>query len=176
MKNNSNNLFDIKNQDQPAAKPVNKKLYPKKDYTPEQIKGLLNGYIEVPVDKWSDIPVNSHIRYFKKDGTFVRGGFVTSHWLNTEGKHFIHLANSFKKRIPGYATWPMAHESVTKIYKKPDAKNGIEMEVVRGKTAEIIGQINKLVDVVKQQKLRLDSQDADIKKLYSVIKQLASKK
>ena len=125
---------------------------------------------------WSDIPINSHIRYFKKDGTFVRGGFVTSHWLNKDGKPFIHLTNSFKKRSAGYATWPMAHESVAKIFKKPDAKSGIEMDVVRGKTAEIIIQINKLVDVVKAQKNRLDAQEADLKKLYAVVKHLAARK
>lgn len=153
-----------------------KKIYTKKEYTQEQIRGLLTGYIEVSKEKWADIPINSHIRYFKKDGTFVRGGFVTSHWLNKEGKPFIHLANNFKKRSAGYATWPMAHESVGKIFKKTDAKSGIEMDVVRGKTTEIINQINKLVDVVKAQKNRLDSQEADINKLYDVVRRLAVKK
>lgn len=155
---------------------TSKKKYTKKDYSQEQIRELLSGYIEVSKELWTDIPINSHIRYFKKDGTFVRGGFVTSHWLNKEGKPFIHLANSFKKRSAGYATWPMAHESVAKIFKKPDAKSGIEMDVVRGKTAEIIGQINKLVDVVKAQKNRLDAQEADLKKLYAVVKLLVAKK
>lgn len=153
-----------------------KKKYTKKDYSQEQIRGLLSGYIEVSNELWADIPINSHIRYFKKDGTFVRGGFVTSHWLNKEGKPFIHLANNFKKRSAGYATWPMAHESVAKIFKKPDANSGIEMNVVRGKTAEIIGQINKLVDVVKAQKNRLDSQEADLKKIYAVVKRLVERK
>ena len=151
------------------------KKYKKKEYTPDQIRGLLNGYVQVAANKWADIPITSHIRYFKKDGTFVRGGFVTSHWLNKEGKPFIHLANSFKKKTPNYATWPMAHESVAKIFKKIDAKSGIEMDVVRNKTAEIIGQINKLVDVVKEQKNRLDSQEADLKKLFSIVKRMSSK-
>jgi hypothetical protein len=158
------------------VKYTGKKKYTKKDYSKEQIQGLLSGYIEVSKELWADIPINSHIRYFKKDGTFVRGGFVTSHWLNKEGKPFIHLANSFKKRSEGYATWPMAHESVEKIFKKPDAKSGIEMDVVRGKTAEIIGQINKLVDIVKAQKNRIDSHEVDLKKLYAVVKHLAAKK
>lgn len=158
-----------------AKKKYSKKDYKKKEYTQDQINGLLSGYIQVSVDKWADIPVSSHIRYFKKDGTFVRGGFVTSHWLNKEGKPFIHLANSFKKNSKGYATWPMAHESVTKIFKKVDAKSGIEMDAVRGKTTEIIGQINKLVEVVKQQRNRLDSQEEDLKKLFAIVKRLANK-
>jgi hypothetical protein len=179
------NPFNIKDEipdppndvsdDTPKKKKSTNKKYAKKDYSNEQIKGLLVGYIEVPKDKWSDIPTNSHIRYFKKDGTFVRGGFVTNHWLNKQGKPFIHLANNFKKKAPGYATWPMAHESVSRIFKKPDANSGIEMDVVRGKTAEIIGQINKLVDVVKQQKIRLDAQDADMKRIHSLIRQISRK-
>jgi hypothetical protein len=155
--------------------PDTKKKWKKKDYTQDQIKELLNGYIEVSKHLWADIPTGSHIRYFKKDGTFVRGGFITNHWLNKEGKQFIHIANSFKKNSVGYATWPMAHESVEKIFKKPDTKSGIEMDVVRSKTAEIIGQINKLVDVVKEQKNRIDLQEAEIKKLYTIVKRIAQK-
>lgn len=171
-----NNPFDLTNKTEvirPA--PVENKKYNKAEYTQEQIKSLLNGYIEVPPDKWKDIPIESHIRYFKNDGTFARGGFVTNHWFNKDGKPFIHLANNFKKKVKGYATWPIAHESISKIYKKPDAKGSIEMDVVRGKTGEIISQINKLVDVVKVQKNRLDNQEEEIRKLYRIVKQLANK-
>ena len=147
---------------QPTLTP---KQWKKKIYTPDQIKGLLQGYVLVSHSMWSDIPVGAHVRYFKKDGAFVRGGFVTSHWFNKEGKPFIHLANSFKKKVKGYATWPLAHESADRIYKKIDRGSGIEMDVVRGKTTEIIGQINKLVDIVKQQKVKLDAHDEDIRQL-----------
>lgn len=151
------------------------KKYPSKSYNNDQIKKLLVGYIEVGKNKWAEIPVGAHIRYIKNDGTFVRGGFVTNHWLNKEGKQFIHIANNLNKGTPNYATWPMAHESVARVFKKPDAKSGIELDAVRGKTAEIIGQINKLVDVVKEQKKRIDASETDIKRLYAVVKKLADK-
>ena len=144
-------------------------------YTPEQKKELLQGYIEVSSEKWADIPINSHIRYIKKNGTFARGGFVTNHWFNKEGKPFIHLANGFQKRKNGYITWPVAHVSLMKVYKKIDRAGGIEMDVVRKKTTEIVGQINRLVDVIKHQKNRIDSNEADIKKLYLIIKKLSSR-
>ena len=175
------NPFDIVNKVEstssnelviPQKNMKNSKTYTKSEYSQEQINNLLNGYIDVTRDKWSDIPVNSHVRYFKNDGTFVRGGFVTNHWLNKEGKKFIHLANSFKKRTQNYATWPVAHESISRLFKKPDINNGIEMDVVRTKTAEIIGQVNKLVDIVKAQKNRLDNQEQEIKKLYAIIRKL----
>ena len=181
------NIFDIRSDNDPinipekqsyatgGKKKYDKRTYKKKVYTKDKIKELLKGYIIVTPDKWSDIPISSHVRYIKKDGVFASGGFVTSHWLNKEGKPFIHLANSFKKNNSGYATWPVAHESVSIIYKKVDPKSNIEMDVVRIKTAEIIGQINILADIVKQQKIRQDSQDADIKQLYSIINKLSKK-
>jgi hypothetical protein len=185
---NKENPFDIKNDkphpvtnnetDTPQVKKQSRKKqtkykkYPSKSYTNEEIKKLLVGYIEVGKNKWADIPNGSHIRYIKSDGTFVRGGFITNHWLNKEGKPFIHLANNIKKDAPGYITWPMAHDSVSRVFKKPDAKTGIEMDIVRGKTVEIISQINKLVDVVKEQKKRIDSLESDMKKLYLIIKKI----
>lgn len=146
------------------------KKYPKTTYTNEQIRTFLTGYIEVPRIKWADIPVSSHIRYLKSDGSFVRGGFVCNHWLNKDGKQFIHVANNFKKNAPGYKTWPVAHENVAKMYKKPDAKSGIEMDVVRSKTAEIIGQINKIVDAVKSIKRDVARNENDIKKIMMRLK------
>lgn len=186
------NPFDIKNNKTPTPlnvpptptkkssnKKSNKKQYkkyPSKSYTNDQIKKLLVGYIEVGKHKWAEIPVGAHIRYIKNDGTFVRGGFVTNHWFNKEGKQFIHIANNLNKGTPNYATWPMAHEAVARVFKKPDTKSGIELDIVRGKTVEIISQINKLVDAVKIQKRRIDSQETDIKRLYAIVKRLAEKK
>lgn len=148
------------------------KGYAKREYTEAQIKELLVGYIQVAADRWGDIPVGSHVRYVKRDGVFVRGGFVTSHWLSAEGKKFMHLANNLARGGAGYATWPVAHESLATVYKKVDAKSGIEMDVVREKTSEMIGQMNRLVDVVKAQKNRLDALESDQKKMYRLIKTL----
>jgi hypothetical protein len=180
------NPFDIKN-DNPAPPVVTIKKnatipkyqpgrkFPKTEYTSEQIKKLLNGYIEVPRTSWGKIPLNSHIRYLKKDGTFARGGFVINHWLNKDGTPFIHLANNFKKNAQGYKTWPMAHENVSKLFKKPGANNGIEMDVVRKKTGEIIGQINKIVDAIKEIKTSVKKNEDDIKKMFIIIQKIAKK-
>jgi len=140
-----------------------------------KIYGLLKGYIEVPRNKWGDIPKSSHVRYFKKDGVFARGGFVTNHWLNKEGKHFIHLATSIRRNVKNYFTWPVAHENVKKIFKKPDAKSGIEMDVVRTKTAEFMVSINKIVAAIKQQKARIDTLERENKQIKTILKKMASK-
>lgn len=155
-----------------VVNPTHDKTYKKKTYTNVQIKKLLEGYIPVSVGKWGDIPNKSHIRYFKKDGTFVRGGFVSSHWLNKEGKPFIHLENSFKKG-KGYASWPVAHESVKQIYKKISRDSGIEMDTVRTKTTEMITHMNKIVEAMKSQKSRIDSLEKELARTQLFMKRLA---
>ena len=44
------------------------------------------------------------------------------------------------------------------------------MSVVRDKTSEIITQINKLVDVVKRQKIRLDAQERELLRLKALVR------
>jgi flagellar capping protein FliD len=171
-----NNPFDIKNKpEEKKDESVRYKKNGKKELTVEQKKSLLKGYIEVPRSKWGEIPVNSHIRYIKKDGTFVRGGFVVNHWLNKTGQPFIHLANGFKKSVPGYATWPMAHESAKHVFKKPNSKNGIEMDVVKRKNKEIISQINKIVDAVKDLKKRVEKNEQDMRRIFILLSKIDKK-
>jgi len=118
-------------------------------YTIEQIKKFLEGYVEVsPVD-WATIPLMTHVRYFKKNKKFVRGGFVASHWTR-DGKRFTHLANNINKNAPNYIAWPMAHENIFKVFRKTD---------------KTVNTINKLVSVVKQQQQKIEKQDAVIKQI-----------
>jgi hypothetical protein len=139
----------------PPAKAQVKK-YQKKVYPPEEIRKLLEGYIQVARPKWHEIPTNSHIRYFKKDGSFARGGFVTNHWQK-DGQHVIHLATSIRAGGPGYTTWPTFHDNMTRVFKKPDQHSGIEMDVVRVKLNEYKAQLNKLVDIIKHQGAEINS-------------------
>ena len=125
-----------------------------KKLEPEDIKKLLVGYISVNKQNWSDIPIDSHIRYVKLDGTFVRGGFLTS--INIKnGKYFMYLTNNLYNSS-NKKNWPVAFDNITTLYKKIDKSSSIEMDTVKNKNVEIITQINKLVDIVKSQGVRLD--------------------
>ena len=140
------NIFDIKNRKNDQEK----KIYEKKIHTPDNVKTLLIGYAEVPVLSWGEIPKISHIRYIKKDGTFVRGGFVIN---NDNG--VLQLANNLNTRAPGYTTWFASHSSLDKIYKKGASENRSEEPKIeiKDRQSDIIRQVNKLTDAVKQQKV-----------------------
>ena len=92
------------------------------------------------------------------------------------GKPFIHLATSRTdyKKGPKYTTWPVALEDVVKIFMKPNKSSNIEMGHVQTKNLEIITQINKLVVVVKQQRARLDKQEEDIRRLYTLLSRVSN--
>lgn len=158
-------MFDIKNK-----KIQENKVYEKKTHTPENIRSLLIGYAEVSPSQWKDIPIVSHIRYVKKDGTFVRGGFVIN---NDNG--VMQLANNLNKQAPGYTTWFASHTSLSKIYKKGAVEgNKEEIKVENNKQTDIIRQMNKLIDAVKQHKTRLDAQEVEIKRLQQVVKKITT--
>ena len=154
-------MFDIK-------KKSHEKVYEKKTHTPESIKTLLIGYVDIPVSDWKEIPISSHVRYVKKDGTLVRGGFVIN---NSNG--IIQLGNNLNKQAAGYATWYASHTSLSKIYKKgtTDVTNTDKTET-KNRQTDIIRQMNKLIDAVKQQKTRIDTQETEIKRLQQVVKKI----
>jgi hypothetical protein len=125
--------------------------------TDAQIANLIKGYEVLPSTAWSDIPVNTHIRYTKRDGSFVRGGFVINHWAR-DGKQFIHVANNIKQNTPNYIAWPVAHETIQTLYAKSDKP------AESTKLTEVITQINKIVDVVKKQQQQIDRITTELKR------------
>ena len=57
-----------------------------------------------------------------------------------------------------------SHFVFTTIYKKVDKNNSVEVDVIKAKNIEIIQQINKLVDVVKSQGIRIENLEQKLKK------------
>jgi hypothetical protein len=83
-----------------------------------EIEALLKGYTPIQPEMWKNISIGTHIRYFKKNGMFVRGGFLISHWYNAGGLPCAHVSNNLRKDAAGYKAWPMDFAKVDKIYAK----------------------------------------------------------
>lgn len=130
---------------------------PKKTYNEEEISTLLdNGYISVDATMWKNILPGSHIRYLIKGSEsigerFRPGGFVRNSYRNDNDKDIIMLETK-----PGgkhgenynYACWPVALESVEKIWKKYDRHNFIEISMIKEALAEKNKQIELLTERV----------------------------
>jgi hypothetical protein len=169
---------DAKNLPTVTAKPqVAKKTpsrgrrstYGKKVYTPAEIQEMLKGYILVPPDEYKSIPSNTHIRYMRKDGSFVRGGFVKNHWMNPDNEPVIRIKNT-----PGFAigtTWMVYHKAIDKLYQKPGVGNDdfADMSNVKNRTAEIINEVNKLVSIVKKQGAKIAELERKQDRMHSAM-------
>jgi len=84
----------------------------------DEQKKLLMNYTEVPRDKWTTMPLNSHIRYSRKDGNFRKGGFIKNIWASVgDEKTCIQLASNL-----GYKAtqWNIYLDDINIIWKKID--------------------------------------------------------
>lgn len=136
-------------------------------YSQSQIDAMLEEYKEVDKDKWNTITAGTHIRYIKKDGKFVTGGFVVNHWVNEHGKKFIHLSNGFIQN-KNYITWPMAHDNVIKLYAKTK-KDDPSVENLNNRVRDIMKSINNIVSVVKRQEKKIEILENQNKQLLKML-------
>lgn len=118
---NSKNIFDIKADSvETQFKTIKTKPNPriKSKYSKEQIKKMLSAYTLVPSNMVRFIPRNTHIRYFRTNGKFVRGGFVVG-YTNSGDSRVIVVANGLNAMKKGYVQWSCPLSLIKSIYKKP---------------------------------------------------------
>ena len=140
-------------------------------YKPDDIKKMLFGYSLVHAINYKNISKNTHVRYFKNDGKFVRGGFVLNYWSRNE-VDFIHLGNNLNSSSSGYKAWPVALTNIKAIY----AKNNTDTESIKSlndslsKQKNIILSINKIIKKLANHDKRLVNIEVSINKMIKLIK------
>lgn len=161
-------MFNIKKKNKDESIRISNNTDNKKSkYSQLQINAMLEEYKTVDVDNWSNIAAGTHVRYIKKDGKFVTGGFVVNHWVNEHGKKFIHLSNGFIQN-KNYITWPMAHENVMKLYAKRK-KDNPNVEILNKRVRDIMKSINNIVSVVKKQEKKIEKLENQNKQLLKML-------
>jgi len=107
---------------------VPKDSTPKKTYTEEEKKSLLEGYEPIPQELWSKIPAKTHIRYESSTAGFKRGAFVSHHWTSAkDGKRYIQLIfDQFKRADRGNnPSWSIGLDTTLAIWKKKSFDNQV---------------------------------------------------
>jgi hypothetical protein len=87
---------------------------------------LLEGYkkYEDPTN-WDNIPVGSHVRILKRNGTFIRGGFVVAFYM-ADGKPYLLLENNkYNRTVPNYIKFKIKLDEVKRIFAKVDTNPSI---------------------------------------------------
>jgi guanyl-specific ribonuclease Sa len=134
-----------------------------KALTAAEIKEWLRGCIEIPKDKWRTIPDNSHVSYVKKDGKFVKGGFIRLQY-SKDGEHYIRYGSKLAS-WPGdkyYREFTIKLSNTSKIYKRVSQDSIFEFKVMQ---MNFDKQMQTVID-------RQDQLDGSIKKIVKLIKKL----
>lgn len=133
-------------------------------YTEKEQIAKLEGYIKVPTEFWPAVKYSAHVRYIRKDGKFVPGGFVVKNPFDTqvagEGaeKRFLRLQNGFNAAARSYATWMAAYEDIEHLYVKGDGA----VLAVRNDLEAVAAAYNSTIQQLQAKLKSLERRIADL--------------
>ena len=139
---------------------------PAKTWTEVEIAAKLEGYFEVAQENWHLVRAGTHVRYYTRDEGFRPGGLVAKNptdaapqGANAE-KRFIRFQSGYNERAPGYFSWVVAYEDLTRLFIKPDAAALTVMGSLETAVRGLNENIRKLADYAK----RLDARVAELER------------
>lgn len=129
----------------------------------------------IPSDKWESIPINSNICYIKKDGKFVKGGYVKLIYTKNE-KLFLVYSNKLDKynNDKYYKEFTINLASIDKIYKKIDQSAIMEYEIIKNNINKVITEFSTKLEKLDNIFNKIDDIEKKIVKLetnhYKIVK------
>ncbi len=108
------------------------KKEPHKKMTKEEIETYLSGSIEIPKHQWKDLHDNSHISYFKIDGTFVKSGFIKLYFTKNDEDYL-----RWGTKLSGYTSdkyykeFTVKISNIDRLFKKIDQDAIIEYKLIK---------------------------------------------
>lgn len=114
---------------------------PKMVFTDEQKASMLEGYIRVPEAMWPRIKYGSHVRYIKKNGDFMPGGFVLYNPFMVGGVNpepAMKLQNKPKKDSK-WSSWTVRHSTLQTVF----IRAPIELQIMQHQIDWVIDKMNE---------------------------------
>ena len=156
------NPFDLKGR---TEGPV--KTHPGRTWTDAEIVEKLQGYLEVTPEHWELVRSGTHVRYYTQKDGYRPGGFVAKNPTDmvpqgTGGeKRFIRLQSGFNERAPGYFSWVVAYEDITRLFIKPDAASLTVQSSLEAAVRGLNENIRKLAEYAKNLGARIAALESD---------------
>jgi hypothetical protein len=115
----SENPYELSKTPAPAAAG---KRHPPTHYDAEEIVALTEGYHQLTDPKlWPGIPRGSHLRFIKKDGKFLTGGFLHNYHRDAAtGEEAFFVETGFDPKSSTYMKFKLAFDNIKTVYKKDD--------------------------------------------------------
>ena len=169
------NIFDLTNRYFEKRTSINDedKSYRPYEITEDAFKKMIVGYTLTNMAEWENIPKKSHIRYQKKNGQFMTGGFLHKAWEKQvngrQVKTIILINRAFgDTHTAGNKWWLISEDSVNKLWvKKAVNTQGAEMQgtSVSGVSQEDFDKLSAEVVRLRNEQMRMLN---FIKKLYNI--------
>lgn len=143
--------------------------------TPEEQQKMLKNYSEVESTEWDTIPISTHIRYLRKDGSFRVGGFVKNSWIGlygaSKGKKCLQLSSSQDYKSN---KWSICLNDIEKIWKKNtnDLSEKNSILELKNNIQSYKENIDYLIRTVEQNKIDISKINNEQTRIINLIKKL----
>jgi len=124
---------------------------PPRQYSPEEQRGLLEGYTELDPRHWPHVQRGEVVRYYTKEGGFRTGGVVKIPRFRAKGSpptspELLMLANEINE----YMTWTVAWENVSRVFIRPSLAQVIAQEKIREALTVMNENTHRLADELRR--------------------------
>ena len=146
----------------------------KKQFSPED---YLKGCIEIPKERWVDIPLNSQICYYKNDNKFVKAGFVKLIFNKKDQDYMIYGTKLDKyTNDKYYKEFTIKLSNVKKLYKRIDQDAIVEYKLIKASISNTLKEyeknileLNSKINILEE---RLNKEEKNSRKILKLIKYL----
>ena len=153
------------------------KKYIDKEITEEEKKEYLKNSILIPSEQWLTLPVNSFISYIKKDGKFIKGGYIKLIYNKKESNYLIYGSKLDKYNNDRYyKEFTIKLDNIKEIYKKVDSSAIIEYQIIKNNINSMIEKfkldIDKIYEKINELDNKINKVEDNNKKTIKLIKNL----
>lgn len=147
---------------------TSKTKFPK--MTAEEFKQYVKGMIRIPEDKWMSIPENSQICYAKKDGTYVKSGYVRLTYSKNGGDFLRYGTKMYQApNDKYYKEFTINLSKIARIYKMVSRDAAWEFKIMGQRITDEIATRDDHIAVLNE---RVDKVEDSLRRIVKFVKRL----
>ena len=170
-----NDTYSLENKNKLISNSsVPNKKYTRKVYTDEQIKGILNDYMEIPKSKIITLkPGNTKVCYLRADdNSFCFGGYVTVNPIEKKDgtETYLQLRGNVRKQGKNNIQWLVAYSGISKIWIFVDHQLELVKIEIQKNVKKQREELSLLVDKISMHFRNMKREIRDLKKEIKQLK------
>ncbi len=146
-----------------------------KKMSEDEIKEYLKDSILIPKADWLNLPDNAQISYFKKDGGFVKSGFIKLIY-NKNDEDFIRYGSKLNSGYGDkyYKEFTVNLNNIDEIWKKVDQGAVKEYQIIKNKINSSFTEYTERIQELEGKVAKLNDDNVKILKLIKKLHKLES--